>query len=340
MTTSNSTSARAKKNGVIPKGPARTKFLIGGLIIPLLILGVLSLFPLTWLDQLPAQVPSHWGLDGQPDTFESPLTLIWTMVGIGGGTIAGMWGIGFALGKELLTRRIVVGANIFMAVLMGGIVWSTLSAARAGSSGDMSVDSTIFLAMGIGTALGVLGAVLVRPEPLVLATGHPSAGAPRTPLSELEVGVWVTRTEAKTGYLIAAGTALLTIGIMIATQLWWTSIMFILLSVTMVVMFSWNVRVDSTGLTVASVARVPKRQLHLDEIESAEVADVRAMADFGGYGLRTGFSGSTGVILRSGKALQVNLSGNRTFYITIDDAEIGAALLNTLVERSRPAANE
>ncbi len=337
MTTPSNSTTKVKNGGVIPKGPARTKFLVAALIVPLLILAALTLYPLTWLDQLPALVPSHWDASGQPDSFEAPMGLALTMLAIGGATIAALWGLGFALGKELLTRRILAGTNVFMAVLLGGIVLGTLSASRTGAAADMNIDMFIFTSMGVGVAAGFLVAYLVRPEPKVLATGHPDIKSPRTALSDLEVGVWVTRTDSKTGYIIAGANVVLMIGIMVLSQLWWTSILFLGLSVVMIIMFAWDVRVDATGLTVVSVARAPKRHLPLDEIESAEVAQISAMGDFGGYGLRTGFSGSTGVILRSGTALQVNLSGNRTFYITIDDAEEGAALLNTLIDRARPA---
>lgn len=336
MSTSNRPVTTSKTSGVIPKGPARTKFLILGLVMPVVLLAILALLPLTWLDQLPELVPSHWDSSGQPDSFDSPLGLTLTLLGIGSATIVAMWALGFALGKELLSRRILVGANVFMAVLLGGIVLATLAAARNGNSAELDIDLGIMIATGAGVVFGGLAAFALRPEPKILADKLPGSLAPRTALGDHEVGVWVTRTKSTTGFIIAGATLVLMVGIMIASQLWWTSIFFILLSAVMVIMFAWDVRVDATGLTVVSVARAPKRHLPLDEIESAEVASISAMGDFGGYGLRTGFSGSTGIILRSGKALQVNMSGNRTFYLTIDDAESGAALLNTLIDRSRP----
>lgn len=46
-------------------------------------------------------------------------------------------------------------------------------------------------------------------------------------------------------------------------------------------------------------------------------------------------TGATGVVLRSGEAIEVQRTGGRRFVVTVDDAQTGAALLGTLVARSR-----
>lgn len=321
----------------IPQGKPRTRFHIWGLLVPLGLLLILGLLPLTWISTLPELIPVHWDGSGQPDDFNAPNSFIWTMILIGLGTILFLWVLGIILGKDIMTRRVLVGTSVFCAVVTGGAPLLILWLMRTQSAEEVSVGFITTAALLAGFVLGSITGWLLPKDKFVAATSHPATSAPRTELSDSELGVWVTRTDSRAGYIIAGINVVVFTALIIATQLWWLVLFALLLSLVMVTMFAWNVRVDQTGLSVTSIARVPKRHIYLDEIESAEVSTVNAMSDFGGWGLRTGFSGSTGVILRSGLALQVNISGNRTFYVTVDDAATGAALLNALVDRSRPA---
>ena len=323
----------------IPHGKARVRFHTWGLIVPASLVLILGLLPLTWISTLPDLVPVHWGVSGQPDGFGSPSSFIWTMALIGLGIIILMWVLGIGLGKDNMTRRVLVGTNVFLAVVSGGIPLLLLWLMRTQSAGEVNSDLTTAIVLIVGAILGVGAASLFPKDKFIAATKHPAPTAPRTALSESEFGVWVARTDSRTGYIIASINVVVFAALIIATQLWWLVLFALLLSLVMVTMFAWDVRVDQTGLCVTSVARVPKRHIFLDEIENAEVSEVNALSDFGGWGLRTGFSGATGVILRSGPALQVNMSENRTFYVTIDDAATGAALLNSLVDRARPATD-
>jgi len=61
--------------------------------------------------------------------------------------------------------------------------------------------------------------------------------------------------------------------------------------------------------------------------------------EFGGWGVRTSVAtGATGVVLRSGEAIEIHRTGGRRFLVTVDDAATGAALLATLAERDRRPA--
>ncbi len=323
----------------IPHGKARVRFHLWGLMVPLGIMLVLGLLPLTWISALPDLVPVHWGAKSQPDEFSSPTTFLWTMILIGIGIILFLWVLGMLLGKDIMTRRVLVGTSVFCVVVAGGATLLILWLMRTQTAEEVSVGFITTAALIAGIILGIIAGWSLPKDKFVAATNHPDAIAPRTALSDSELGVWVTRTDSRTGYIIAGINIVVFTAVIIATQLWWLIVFALLLSLVMVTMFAWDVRVDQTGLSVTSVARVPKRHIFLDEIENAEVSTVNALSDFGGWGLRTGFSGSTGVILRSGPALQVNMSENRTFYVTVDDAATGAALLNSLVDRARPATD-
>lgn len=117
---------------------------------------------------------------------------------------------------------------------------------------------------------------------------------------------------------------------------WAVVVILVFVFALLVIMLArWTVTVDRTRLTARPLIRRPRIQVPLSEILGAEVVTVRRIAEFGGWGLRTGATGRTGVILRSGPALQVTRTGGRTFVVTVDDAQTGAAILNTLAARTR-----
>ena len=99
----------------------------------------------------------------------------------------------------------------------------------------------------------------------------------------------------------------------------------------------FRVRVSERGLRVASLVGVPRFAVPLDDVESVEVVRVSPMADFGGWGIRLGVDGRLGVVLRSGDAIQVRRRSGRTLVVTVEDAQTGAGLLATLVERDAAA---
>jgi len=89
---------------------------------------------------------------------------------------------------------------------------------------------------------------------------------------------------------------------------------------------------DENGLTVRfGLLPWVRRRIPLHRIASAGHGQVRAVRDFGGWGYRFR-PGRTGVVLRSGDALTVELTtSGREFAVTVDDARTGAAVLNGFV---------
>jgi hypothetical protein len=95
---------------------------------------------------------------------------------------------------------------------------------------------------------------------------------------------------------------------------------------------SARVTADSRGLAVAfgPLGR-PVRRIPLESI-SAAWAQERRPARVGGWGYRIGGQGTT-VMLRKGECLVVRYGDGDRFAVSVDDAERGAALLNSLRER-------
>lgn len=59
------------------------------------------------------------------------------------------------------------------------------------------------------------------------------------------------------------------------------------------------------------------------------------MGEFGGWGLRWAPGGGFGVVLRSGPGIRITRTNGKTFSVTVDDAETGAALLTALAARAQ-----
>lgn len=125
----------------------------------------------------------------------------------------------------------------------------------------------------------------------------------------------------------------------VTTGLWpLAAVLALVLGPMLVAVLSWTVTVDRTGFTARSGLRWPTLHVLLDEVEHAEVVTVRPVRDFGGFGLRTAMDGRTGAVLRPDPALKVHRSEGRVMVVTVDDAQTGAALLNTLAARTRQVA--
>ncbi|WES64942.1 hypothetical protein P0L94_02445 [Microbacter sp. GSS18] len=109
------------------------------------------------------------------------------------------------------------------------------------------------------------------------------------------------------------------------------AVLLIVLAATTV---AFHVRVDDRGLSVESVAGVPRFRVPLGDVTSAAAVDVVPMGEFGGWGLRWAPGRRFGVVLRTGAAIEVTRRDGRRFVVTVDDAGTGAALLEALAERA------
>jgi len=92
--------------------------------------------------------------------------------------------------------------------------------------------------------------------------------------------------------------------------------------------------IDESGVALSPRSIIGPGPVPLERVRSADVATVRAIRDFGGWGYRLGRDGRRGWITRSGDALVVHRLGEPDLVYTVDGATDAAAVLNTLVTRS------
>lgn len=319
--------------------PHRLANALWTLAAPLALTGAAAALLLSWRDRLPDPVAVHWGPDGVDRL--GTLTELWVLpVAVFVPAFAlGMWALGHFVGQSALTRRLAAAVAVWCGVYMPAVALATAAvqldlddASRAGDIGGL-----VALALVPATALAVVAGWLTPGDAPQPAIAPVPAGAARVPLGAHERASWVRSTSQAGTWALAAVTFASVAVLGWATRSWLPTLAFTaLLGLVVLVFTQWLVTVDHRGLTVTGRLGWPRQHVPLEEVEAATVRDVNPMREFGGWGLRTRVQdGATGVVLRRGSGIEVQRTGGRRFVVTVDDAETGAALLNTLASRSR-----
>ncbi|SES44189.1 Protein of unknown function [Streptomyces sp. yr375] len=304
--------------------------------------GVLALLvglPLAASGRLPDRLATHWGAgSGRPDG-SMPLwaaamfpALIWGVLAVvvmltlrrtwAGGAVPG-WAVaslGFGGVTLLGGQASIVRANLDRAD------WHEAGSVTSGVVGTLVVAATV-------GAFGLLAARRAPAEP------RPEADVPTLDIPAGQRVVWLARTSNSWLQALAALTGLLAIAVGVAALAGLTDLPFLLAatpfalaSVLVLGCSSVQVRVSERGLVVAfGPLGWPTRRWAAEDVESARV-ESRTPAQVGGWGYRLSGLGTT-VLLRGGECLVIHPSKGREFAVSVDDAERGAALLNSLSAR-------
>ena len=102
---------------------------------------------------------------------------------------------------------------------------------------------------------------------------------------------------------------------------------------------AFRVRVDARGLSVRSMLGVPRFRVPPQEVGSVAVVDARSLGVPGSWGIRL-LPGRVTIVMRSTLGIRVTRRDGRMFFVTVDDAATGAALLDALAARAQDSAIE
>ncbi|MFD0149117.1 hypothetical protein ACWGQ4_06045 [Streptomyces sp. NPDC055721] len=284
-----------------------------------------------WRDELPAELATHFSVEGYADGWTGPTAYV---------LISTALLLGLAAGWTAFVRRRYLWAALATAGFAGGLLVQLLRANRVDEfevvvfSPGMDLGIALVVAVVAGAAGWALTA-LVPEEPAKEPGGGPAADGPRLPLAAGEAVGWSKDTGSRALTVLAVlALAAAPVTLLVAT---WPGALLGLLGLVVGVpglaLARVRVTVDRHGLTVRS-ALVPRPRVRvpLDGVEGASVREIDAIGDFGGWGYRVR-AHRTGVVLRSGEALVVRRGSGREFAVTVPDARTAAALLNALVER-------
>ena len=305
----------------------------GGLLgLALTVVGALWLGALA--DRLPARLAVHWGPGGLPDRYADLVGAVTTAALLTILTPLLLIAVAFAVDRS--ARSVLAGAAAGLAVFIAAVSFGSLLA---------QVDTTAPVPVpGLVIALGVLAGVAVG-----LGVGRlgritpPALDGPAAPLppgaetldvpSTVRLG-WVGGANlpgvATTGLLALGVLPLAWMAAVVSPWLWLVAV---LVGALLVALTSARVIVDRDGVRVSTLglswSRIP-----LERVASAEVGEVSALGDFGGWGWRIGRDGRRGFVTRSGEALVVHRRGEPDVVVTVDDARGAAAVVNTLAARA------
>ncbi|MDQ4215364.1 DUF1648 domain-containing protein [Microbacterium capsulatum] len=330
---------------------ARVISLLIGVVIPLVLSGVVLGIILGWLPELPAPAVTHWGPTGA-DRFGPPATFAWAAVLLG-----------FVLPAILTIATVAVVRDNWggAARLLGGMALglSGLSAvvnlAAVGTQrglSDAKQAPDLWPYMLIGAALFL---VLIAVGWLVQPHIRPAPAAPLQPVHVTSIArgervAWLaTATMSRVALILIALVMVLVVALTavmamrFTDRLWVPVVTLVLVGVALATAVSFRVRIDQDGLSVRSQVGFPRVHVPLDEIVAVRAVDCNPFGEFGGFGWRLGLDGRTGIVLRTGPAIEVERRDKRALVVTVDGADIAVAVLRAYLDRgsaSSAAAEE
>ncbi|MFC5832531.1 hypothetical protein [Nonomuraea insulae] len=305
----------------------------------LAVTAVLILVPLSVRDRLPDPMATHWGASGStPDGSNSftgyllTVAIIWVV----------LWPAMLAVSTRKVSRRpyraSYWGCLFGLGVLLLGANAATLLANldapdwRAAAMPDWHIPAVLAVAVVTGALAAYLGRG-ARDEP-----SPESPAPPRLRLGPGQRAVWVSRVVNRWLTAVVLGS----LAVNVVTVVWLSSggmtgavaagilPVFVLVLLVGLATMSITVRVrdDEVAIGFGPVAW-PRRRIRLSKIDAAWAED-RRPRDVGGWGVR-GLPGSSTIMLRGGECLVLRYRSGGQIAISIDDAERGASLINTLI---------
>ncbi|WP_268867480.1 DUF1648 domain-containing protein [Streptomyces blattellae] len=302
------------------------------------VLVLLMVMPLAASSRLPDRLATHWDAgSGKPDS-SMPLwvaslfpALIWAVMA----TVVAL-ALWRARGSANGATRGWVGATLGFGgvTLLGGqaaVVRANLDHTDWRQADSVTAWVMVTLAVAV-----VVGGVALLAGRRGSAAGPPTPEGPTMEIPEGQRFVWLSRTSvpwlhataAVTGVVAVAAVAA-AVGDLMGAEAALLAGPFALASVLVLGCASVQARVSEKGLEVAfGPLGWPTRRWSAENIDSARV-EMRTPAQVGGWGYRLSGLGTT-VMLRSGECLVIRATNDKEFAVSVDDAERGAALLNSL----------
>ncbi|MGW1270309.1 DUF1648 domain-containing protein [Streptomyces sp. NPDC002491] len=316
-------------------GRTRSSAVVGMACWGIGVLILLVALPLAAGTRLPDRIATHWQGSGRPDG-SMPLWAAALFPAL-------IWGVAASV-VVLSSRRAGsgdrppgwtgAGLGFGGVTLLGGqasVVRANLDHGDWHEAG--SVTTGVVGALVVATAVGTAAFLTARPA-RTAPRSAPAGSARGMPAGQR--GSWSGRASNAWLHALSALTGMLGIAVVTSVLSGLTEVPFLLAAVPFALACvlvlgcaTVEARVDESGLTVAfGPFGRPARHWAVDEVEWARV-EHRRPGQVGGWGYRLGGPGST-VLVRGGACLVVQLSKGGEFAVSVDDAERGAALLNSL----------
>lgn len=310
------------------------------IIVPGLLAAAASVIGMVTTPDLPAKLAVHWGVDGSVDRLDGLGSYIAIIAGLVPGFIAGVAGFSISPLRHGTTRtfvRSVIAIATWFSVFLSLAMFLAVRSQSGVADASTLPLSSVLVPLGISFAVAVVVAALVT----LLAPAVPESVGLGASESVAELGAgekvyWSQVARSPRGIVALPVAVIVFIAVLFAVvglPLWATLIVALVLA-SLLTMLSWRVVVDQRGLTVTGLFGFPRIHVPTEQIVGAAAIDVKALGEYGGWGLRLGRRG-WGVIARAGSAIEVQRTSGSNFVVTVDDADTGAGLLSAMALRSR-----
>ncbi|MDJ0664299.1 MAG: DUF1648 domain-containing protein [Acidimicrobiia bacterium] len=292
-------------------------------IVPALVLLLLgSVFAAFW-SELPEPMAIHWGLNGEPNGSAPRLVAFGLLAAIH---------VAVAVAVYQSVRRSPGEGPSFTAGLFGisalllGVALLMVSA-NQGRGDWRQADEVgllqVLVLLLVGFLFGTLGWVVAGGR--AASTRAEPGTLPRLDVAEPASSIWSGRGFGKV--TTAIGVAVIAAGLLV----WgWSGIVLVLVGIVALLFSAVRVTVSGERLVVSlGWLGYPSWRVPLATVARAEVERVNPMA-YGGWGYRIR-PGVRAVVIRSGDALRIVRDEGPDLLYTVDDAERGAGLINSIV---------
>ncbi len=289
-------------------------------------------------DRLPEEVARHWGAGGAVTGTWSMTAQLVTLGAITLGLAAVLGGVAVVSRQPVSVRRSLAACAVWLACTLGA---SQVDALR----GQLDLaDPFRAPSPDAGIAIGALGGLLVALGVAALATEPPhrrrSTGPPPAslPRAAADAPRELVQTAGLSRGLLTVVVVTAVLMVIPATAgLWGIAVVGLTVLVPVAVLSRFTTRIDGTGLTVRAAGlallHVPVEQI----IAVRPIDHVDALWEFGGWGLRVDVHGRTGVVSRSGPAVEVERADGSKVVVTLPEAELAAGVLNAAADRHHAA---
>jgi hypothetical protein len=321
------------------------RFALVTLVLPVVVSTVGLVIQFVVLSQAPPRVPPHWGGSGAPSGWGPVWLLVLTVVlGFGLPAVFGLSSLpSLRRGDRNPAFRILGAQALGLSVVLTFVATSLqLQSVGTTSSDEIRGLLTLFAGLGSGVAAALVGWSL-QPRG---SRPAPARSVIRLELASTERAAWMG-----TAFLpvpaVAVITAAAAISALRAGFGWVTgdrhgfaailTVVALLLIALLATTAAFRVRVDARGLSVQSMLGVPRFRVATQDVGSVAVIDARSLGVPGSWGIRV-LPGRVTIVMRSTLGIRVTRRDGRTFFVTVDDAATGAALLDALVAQAQDAA--
>ncbi len=298
------------------------------ILAPAVLLALIVLpFVLYW-SALPSPMAIHWGLGGEPNGSAPPTVALVLLAGL---FVAMTVAVRRVLSRTPLEAPSFIAGLYAVGALLAGVSWMSVLANRDVASWSDAAEVRWLELLGL-----IALALLAGAFGWVMAGGRESDGAvSSSPAPTLDVAapssaVWSGRGIGKVTTVIAAAI------LVIAVVTWgWSALLLVVIAIVALMFSIVRTTVSSRGVVVSlGWWGFPVWTVPMDSISRAEVEVVRPMA-YGGWGYRLR-PGVRAVVVRAGESLRLVRDDATDLVYTVDDAETGAGLINSIIaERAR-----